>query len=48
MTTMIALPVPDAATDRGLASYIRAIEEAGGECRVVRPSDKVDSKELIS
>ncbi|MSQ15830.1 MAG: hypothetical protein EXR50_08215, partial [Dehalococcoidia bacterium] len=45
---LIALPVPEAASERGLGPYISAIEEAGGRCLVVRPSDRHDPEVLIN
>ena len=45
---LIALPVPEAATDRGIEPYVAAIEEAGGQCLVVRPSEVADPDLLIS
>lgn len=46
-TPLIALPVPDAATERGLDPYIRAIHEVGGRCLIVRPSDGHDPEAVI-
>ncbi len=48
VSPLIALPVPNAATERGLEPYVRAIEEAGGHCLLVRPSDGHDPEALIS